>query len=218
MAVLARRAAAASSRHTAFVYKAKAGLIFASTALIAALIAVTQSDGDKNYIRLIDMVTNDETSDVLSMTNARFHGVDDNNQPYNVTAQTARQQRFDSPTIELEGLTADVKHGIDNVVISSQGAQIDRATHNVDLTGNVAVKHDGGYTLNSDHFRVDTREGTAISTAPVQGMTPTGLVDAAGMEISDFGQRVLFKGKSQVTIAPDSVTPTLPLRQDVPLR
>ena len=47
---------------------------------------------------------------------------------------------------------------------------------------------------------VDLQAGTAQSDSPVTGHGPEGQIDAQGFRILDKGARIIFTGKSQMTI------------------
>ncbi|GHS96868.1 hypothetical protein FACS189421_02650 [Bacteroidia bacterium] len=84
----------------------------------------------------------------FKMDNAAFSGIDTNGEPFSVNAKTATQ-RYDSvDKIFMEGVRGRITRNdgglkiTDN--ISADSAVMDRARHNITLTGNVAVDSSNG--------------------------------------------------------------------------
>jgi lipopolysaccharide export system protein LptC len=140
----------------------------------------------------------------LRMLNARVSGVDRQNRPYVVTADTARQLPGADGLIAMEGPKADMtlQSGVWLAVTADTGVYKSQSQL-LDLFGQVNLFHDKGYEFVTDSAHVDMQAGTAEGDEKVRGQGIFGHVDAEGFRIYDQGDRVVFTGKSKMLLLPN---------------
>jgi lipopolysaccharide export system protein LptC len=145
-----------------------------------------------------------EEIDTVTMENARFAGVDAEGRSFNVTADRAIQSIEDEQHIVLQQPRADIvlADGTKFAIRSDTGG-LQRDTRILDLTGSVTLVQDGGYEFRTTKARIDLNGRTADGDAMVEGHGPTGEIRADGFEISERGERVVFRGRTRALFRPE---------------
>jgi len=141
----------------------------------------------------------------LNMLNARYSGVDENNQPFNVAADLATQSPDDENVVELQHPKADITttEG-DLVALSARVGHYRREEEILDLTGRVHLIHDRGFDIVTEAATINLNDGSAAGDTPVSGQGPSGELEAQGFRLSDRGQVILFTGQSRLLVYPDA--------------
>jgi lipopolysaccharide export system protein LptC len=135
----------------------------------------------------------------LSMIDARYFGIDQNDHPYTVTADRATQRDQDSNLIDLVNPKADfsAKDGA-GVYVEAERGVFHQKEQLLDLYTNVSLYHDKGYELHTQQARVDLKDNSAHGSVPVEGQGPQGSLQGDGFDIVDKGERVNVNGKSHL--------------------
>lgn len=142
------------------------------------------------------------------VVNARFTGVDSENRPFSVTADSVVQEAGADDGVQLTQPKADVTLASDSwVAIAAPRGMFWRKQEVLSLVGGVDLFHDDGYEFRTDEARIDFRNGAASGDTPVRGRGPFGTVDAEGFRIVDNGDRIIFNGKSRLVIFPAATKP-----------
>jgi len=172
--------------------------------LIALLIAWPQLSEQTGIpgMKLLDIDGN--SGDSMQLSNARYQGVDDKNQPYTVTADKVRQENLDSTFVNLEGPKADIMMADQSwAAVTALTGVFNRESQKLNLAGGVNFFHDLGYEIRTESAQLDIVKGHAVGEEHVEGQGPFGQFDADGFEVFDRGARVLLTGKSRLLIYPD---------------
>jgi lipopolysaccharide export system protein LptC len=145
-----------------------------------------------------------EEIDTVTMENARFAGVDAEGRSFNVTADRAIQSADDDQHIVLQLPKADIVLADGTkVTIRSDIGGLQRNTRILDLSGSVTLVQDGGYEFRTSKARIDLSGRTAAGDAIVEGQGPSGEIRADGFEITDRGERVVFRGRTRALFRPE---------------
>lgn len=142
-------------------------------------------------------------AEIPKMQNPRFHGVDKDNQPFNVTAAEAFQT--DNDTVVLDQMQGDItlKDGSWLSLEANQG-HIRVSSKLLDMTGDVHLVMDNGYEMFTQSAHVDMEQSMAAGSEPVQVQGAPGLLTAQGFKVEDNGDRIFFHGRVKTTIYPDN--------------
>jgi lipopolysaccharide export system protein LptC len=141
----------------------------------------------------------------LRMISPRYNGVDKEQRPFTVTADSARQNGIGNGNgddlVALEGPKADLltKEGNWMVVTGDTGIY-QPETHFLDLFGHVTMFHKNGYVFRTTSARVDLDSGTAEGHEAITGEGPSGTVEGEGFRILQRGDTVVFTGKSHLLL------------------
>jgi lipopolysaccharide export system protein LptC len=137
----------------------------------------------------------------LSMVNARYSGLDRNNRPFVLTADTARQSTAKDNLVSLEAPKADMS--LENgawVAVTALSGLYHTEPKTIDLFGDVNLFHDKGMTFRTESATVDLQAGTAEGQDHVQGHGPSGEVESEGFRILDKGDVVIFTGRANMVL------------------
>ena len=195
---MAGRTAARASRLVAAM---KMLLPALAITLVALVVIWPQLGGNPADIPMDNGRITVEDVDTLRMSNPRFVGLDENDQPFEIVAVTATQTGDDSDSVELEAPQADMT--------SDDGSWISlNASHGVwrkdvgvvDLSGGVALFHDAGHQLSTEAATVDMETGTVISDIETHGQSPGGSIVGEGFRAFDRGARIVFVGRSRAVL------------------
>ncbi len=141
----------------------------------------------------------------LNMLNARYSGVDENNQPFNVAADLATQTPDNEDVVELQHPKADIRTTDgDLVALSARVGHYHRKEETLDLAGKVHLVHDNGFDIVTESARVDLKNGSAAGDTAVSGQGPSGELQAEGFRLRERGQVIVFTGKSRLLIYPEA--------------
>jgi len=176
-----------------------------AAALILLVFAWPQFAFKDERFRLgMSRLTLDQTEN-LTMLNARYDGVDEQRQPYSITADMATQSKQDENLIDLELPKADMTMEDGAwLALTARTGEYRRSVELLDLAGSVSLFHDRGVELFSESARIDLGAGTAEGLEPVEGQGTFGTVNAEGFRVLDRGQTIIFTGKSQLILYPDA--------------
>lgn len=190
-------------RYSMFVGTMKMLLPALAAALILLIVAWPQFTGEEKKFRLGLADLGTDQLETLSMLNARFDGVDEQDQPFSITADVATQSRESENTIELELPKADMTMTDGTwLALTARTGEYDRETQRLFLSGAVSLFHDSGFEMLTSAATIDLGKATAKGDQPVEGHGAAGAIKAEGFAILDRGQRILFTGRSHLTLLP----------------
>lgn len=149
-----------------------------------------------------------ETAGGQRVINARFTGVDSENRPFSITAQSVIQAAGSDNGVQLTQPKADVTLAGDSwVAIAAPKGLFRRDAEILDLSGGVDVFHDDGYEFRTAEARLDFGKSSATGDKPIRGQGPFGTIEAAGFKIAGNGDSIFFTGKSRLILYPDAPKP-----------
>jgi lipopolysaccharide export system protein LptC len=129
----------------------------------------------------------------------RYHGVDEHNRPYTVTALSARQSGPEKYDLVSPKADVTLENGSWLMVQSRQGVFVQHANI-VDLSGDVTLYRDDGTTMITATATVDLKAGAATSADLTHVEGPFGTLDAQGFTVSDNGALARFPGPGRLVL------------------
>ena len=133
----------------------------------------------------------------VTMESPRLTGFRNDSRPYEVTASSAVQDVRRPNIVELKDLKA-------RIVMDDQGgaARLEAATgildtqkEQMELRRDVQVRTDGGQDVRLRSAFVDFKAGTVVSNEPVTVTLGNGVIQATGLEVTDNGKILHFRGR-----------------------
>lgn len=123
-----------------------------------------------------------------------FTGFDNSNQPYAVSAKSARRDENNPDTVYLDEVKGELKlrKSGDLVVMTADRGTYRSDSKNLDLTGTVRMISTGKYSAKTDAAKVDLSEKRLRSETPVNVVFSSGVIDANGVELWNAGERIVF--------------------------
>jgi lipopolysaccharide export system protein LptC len=145
------------------------------------------------------------------MTNARFLGVDEAQQPFRLQAKSAQQHRT-TGDVTLNTLSASLTLNTgERASLEARQAYYDHKARTIYLLGSVQVADGRGYALDIHDLTVDVDGQQAMTTGKVRADTPQGSINAEGLRILEAGKRLVFTGSSSMHVTnATSQAPALP--------
>jgi lipopolysaccharide export system protein LptC len=134
-----------------------------------------------------------------TLTDARYHGFNQQGRPYTVTAATAQQVTPDR--INLTNPKADTTqaNGTWLMLQSKLGVYLQN-TNQLDLSKDVTLYRDDGTTVTSASASIDLKLGAAAGAEPTHAEGPFGTLDAQGFTITDKGAAIQFTGPAHLVL------------------
>ncbi len=193
------------NHYSLFVTSMKYLLPALATALVLLVVAWPKLIPDERNLGLDFPKFAREHAKTLNMLNAHYSGVDENNQPFNVTADMATQAPGNDEVIELQHPKANIKTNEGALVaLAARIGHYDRKAETLDLNGTVQLTHDKGFEITTETATIDLKDGSAAGDTPVSGHGPAGELQSEGFRLREKGQIIIFTGKSRMIIYPDA--------------
>lgn len=193
-------------RRSRFITVMKVLLPSAAVALLTLVAAWPALDLRDDRFRLDFAQIAGPTTAEPQMLNPRLLSTDTRQQQLTLTANMATQISGigESEIFKLSEPKADImlEDGTWWALTASEGL-FQRESNVVDLNGTVSLFHDSGYEFDTETARVFLDRRDVVGTQEIRGHGPFGEIQAEGFRIFDGGARMLFTGKSRLTIFRD---------------
>ena len=142
-----------------------------------------------------------EMSTEAALVQAQFDGVDNQGRPFRVTAERTVQQSDNSDVFNLTLPMADIVDQNNRWMAASANAgQYNQASTVLYLEENVKLFYDDGMEFTLEKAEINMSDNTANSDAPVRGQGPSGRINAAGLNISGSGDKIIFDGPATMKL------------------
>jgi lipopolysaccharide export system protein LptC len=131
---------------------------------------------------------------------AKYHGTDQQGQPYTITADTAVELGPNNVTLAAPMGDITLKSGAWLMMKAAAGVyRPDSGT--LSLTGGVTLYRNDGTILTTPDMQIDMRAGSADTNSPTQVQGPFGTLSAQnGFILTNRGTRVTFKGPATLVL------------------
>lgn len=200
----ARITGAQAAARTRLVRRLRIILPSLALLLVAGLLANTREAGVDDAF-LDDFADLSASTEEYKMANPKFAGVDDDGQPYEITAKEALQAPTDKEIVELIEPRAVTQAGDKATVVTAKRGVFRSEASLLDLSDAVTLEHVIGsqsYVLTTPAATVAIREETVDSTAGVVGESEAGTLRADKMRAYNGEGRVVFEGNVSMRIFP----------------
>ena len=145
-----------------------------------------------------------DDGDGQKLINARYTGIDGENNPFSVTADVLTQNPDNENLIDLKNPKADVTvSGGSWLALMSPTGQYNKKQQVLELSGGVNAFHDLGYEFRTRHAIVNFREGSAFGESAVHGQGPFGELQSEGFRVFESGANIVFTGRARLLLYPN---------------
>lgn len=191
-----------TERYSRFVAIMKRALPLAAVALLAAvLVYALQPRQEKSQRVAMSFQRLGIVNDDLAMMQPRLIGMDDQGDPYTVTADEAIQDRTDAKRATLRHVQADMTlKGGNWIDMLAPGGVLDARHRHLALRGGISVFSDSGYELHTTAAEVDMRSAIITGDHPVAGQGPFGTFRADRFRIDRRARLAFLHGNVHMTI------------------
>lgn len=169
--------------------------------LVALVLIWPQIGRNTTDIPVIEAPASLEDVDTLRMANPRFVGLDENDRPFEIVAESATQVGENGHAVELDRPQADMinEDGTWVSLNAREGVWFKDASV-VNLYGGVSLFHDAGHQLITEEAMIDMGPGNVFSELPTEGQSPGGTIKGEGMQSLDRGARIIFTGHATAVL------------------
>lgn len=136
----------------------------------------------------------------VTMLNPRFNGRDANDQPFVITAATAKQRRGDKQAVDLNSPVLEDAMG---TVVSAAEGVYDRSSRTLSLDGDVELLDVNGYRFTSESATMYVQDNRIEGDTPLVGGGPLGQVRADTYKVVDGGAKIELIGNVWTRIIPE---------------
>jgi lipopolysaccharide export system protein LptC len=135
-----------------------------------------------------------EDPDTITARTSTVTGLDQQNQPYEITARHGRQDPVKANIIYLDDIGAKFRKADGKVYeVNALTGVYDDTSKEVDLKGGVVIREASSFVARMDRAHVKIESKTMASDSPVEvDMNGGGTIAAHGMQITDDGAKILF--------------------------
>ena len=177
------------SRHDKLVRTAKVVLPSAVGVLIAFLaLAPLDRSGDVSFI--LDKNKVASAPERMRVEAARYTGLDNKGQRFEIVAQTAVQQKSDVPIVDIVGMAASLGLVRGPVTVEAPRGRYDLGRQQVAIGGAVRVDGADEYHVETRGVTVDLKSRTMRSSGAVAGSMKLGSF-SAGRLTADLDERTM---------------------------
>lgn len=128
-----------------------------------------------------------------TISGSRATGFDRENQPYDVTASSARQDEKEPDRVHLQDVAGTFKRASGEVFkLTAKQALYNTSARELDLEGDVTLESEGRFTARMEKAHVVVADKTLTSDTPVAVDLGSGQINANGVKIADDGKRIVF--------------------------
>ena len=140
----------------------------------------------------------------VTMESPKLTGFKKDSRPYEVTASAATQDVRKPNLVELKDLKARIVTDDKGSVarLEASAGVLDTQKEQMNLRQDVRVRTDSGQEAQLRSAFVDFKAGTVVSNEPVTVNIGNGVINAAGLTVSDNGKVFQFRGRVSSTFTP----------------
>jgi len=188
-----------SKRHSTIVRRMR--LILPIIALGVIVILITWKSENASVVAVPREQVSPQTVSQNELIKPKFESEDSSGQPYSITADKATQNAGDMDTLHLQKPVADMilKSG-DKVSLDAIGGEYKQQSKDLILDGQVNIRHNNGYTIQTDKMNIDVTNQTMTSESPVTGHGPSADLSATGMNVNGQSKIIIFNGPAKLTL------------------
>lgn len=202
LAISARQNVKMSPRYGRFVGTMRVLLPTVATGLILLVLVWPQLDDQQRRFTLGPAKIDKSAAKNLTMLNGRYAGMLEE-KPFTITATKAHQKNAKDMEFSLQGPKVDIMMQNGSwAAITAKDGFYNHKKQILELSGGVNVFHDTGYEFQTNNAIVDLKAGDARGVDPVEGQGPLGNLKAEGFKLFYKTKRVIFTGRSKLTLYP----------------
>lgn len=208
--------AGAITRYSRFVGSLKLILPISAACILLVLVVLPNVNGSNIQPKQLSATD-------AAMVDPVYTSHDQQNRPYEVTADTAKQKPDTAGITDLANPKAviDLENGA-KLNAEGQGAVYNEKDGTLNVQKGVVLRHSNGTTFTTDEAHIDVNTKNAEGNKPVTLQGDFGEVHGQGFKAIDGGKTIIFTGHSTATLKmgggkPNNETPAVEKGKDASL-
>jgi lipopolysaccharide export system protein LptC len=142
------------------------------------------------------------TNERVQVAGAAYRGMDDNDRPFVVTADSGVQESAAVPVIHLDELVARLAMNDGPAQIRAPSGDYDYRTEKIAVNGPVFFNAADGYQMETRNVAIDVKSKNAVGAGGVTGSVPTGTFKADRIVANLEDRTVKLEGNARLRMTP----------------
>ena len=142
--------------------------------------------------------TNQEEQIVIE---AKFIGLDKNKKPFTIRAEKAKKAKSNENLYRLEMPSGEIKDNSGNILfLKSMKGEFNQNSQEIFLFKNVELTREDGLQFETEEAMINLKTNDIFGKKEVSGKNKEGKIFSSGFSITEEGNKILFKGKTNLLI------------------
>ena len=131
----------------------------------------------------------------------KFIGLDKNKKPFTIRAEKAKKTHANENLYKLEMPTGEIKDSSGNIIfLKSSEGEFDQKNQKIFLYRDVELSREDGLFFETEEAMIDLKTNNIFGKTEVSGRDKKGKIFSNGFSITEEGNKILFKGKTNLLI------------------
>ena len=131
----------------------------------------------------------------------KFIGLDKNKKPFTIRAEKAKKTKSNQNLYRLEMPSGEIKDNSGNTIfLKSSKGEFNQNSQEIFLFKNVELTREDGLLFETEEAMIDLKTNDIFGKKKVSGKNKEGKIFSSGFSITEEGNKILFKGKTNLLI------------------
>ena len=131
----------------------------------------------------------------------KFIGLDKNKKPFTIRAEKAKKTRSNENLYRLEMPSGEIKDNSGNTIfLKSSKGEFNQNSQEIFLFKNVELTREDGLLFETEEAMIDLKTNDIFGKKNVSGKNKEGKIFSSGFSITEEGNKIFFKGKTNLLI------------------
>ena len=131
----------------------------------------------------------------------KFIGLDKNKKPFTIRAEKAKKTKSNENLYQLEMPSGEIKDNSGNTIfLKSLKGEFNQNSQEIFLFKNVELTREDGLLFETEEAMIDLKTNDIFGKKNVSGKNKEGKIFSSGFSITEEGNKILFKGKTNLLI------------------
>ena len=131
----------------------------------------------------------------------KFIGLDKNKKPFTIRAEKAKKTKSNENLYRLEMPSGEIKDNSGNTIfLKSSKGEFNQNSQEIFLFKNVELTREDGLLFETEEAMIDLKTNDIFGKKNVSGKNKEGKIFSSGFSITEEGNKIFFKGKTNLLI------------------
>jgi len=131
----------------------------------------------------------------------KFIGLDKNKKPFTIRAEKAKKTKSNENLYRLEMPSGEIKDNSGNTIfLKSSKGEFNQNSQEIFLFKDVELTREDGLLFETEEAMIDLKTNDIFGKKKVSGKNKEGKIFSSGFSITEEGNKILFKGKTNLLI------------------
>ena len=131
----------------------------------------------------------------------KFIGLDKNKKPFTIRAEKAKKTKSNENLYRLEMPSGEIKDNSGNTIfLKSSKGELNQNSQEIFLFKDVELTREDGLLFETEEAMIDLKTNDIFGKKKVSGKNKEGKIFSSGFSITEEGNKIFFKGKTNLLI------------------